>query len=135
MQTLKIILTFYLVNSVAGAAGNFSVHGNCLITESWSKILRIGINLKKVSFLLQFIHRLMLVVTPVKYQHDYRYLRLVPLRRVHLFTLVQLLSILALFAVQYTKPIAMLFPLMVRVFLVNIIISDARILLFILSWL
>ncbi|VDM56956.1 unnamed protein product [Angiostrongylus costaricensis] len=44
---------------------------------------------------------------------DYSWLRSVKMRRVHLFTSIQLLSIGTLFVVKYTKAISMIFPLMV----------------------
>ncbi|KAE9421496.1 hypothetical protein Angca_004803, partial [Angiostrongylus cantonensis] len=67
----------------------------------------------------QFVQRIALLFTSVKHQPDYSWLRSVKMRRVHLFTLVQLLSIGALFAVKHTKAISMMFPLML-VFMVLI---------------
>lgn len=40
---------------------------------------------------IQFFDRLLLMLTPMKYQPDYAYLRHVSIKRVHLFTLVQVL--------------------------------------------
>uniref|UniRef100_A0A7E4VER9 Anion exchange protein n=1 Tax=Panagrellus redivivus TaxID=6233 RepID=A0A7E4VER9_PANRE len=67
----------------------------------------------------QFIQRIMLVFMPIKHQPDYTWLRNVRMKRVHLFTLIQALSILGLFAVKYAKTISMVFPLML-VFMVII---------------
>uniref|UniRef100_A0A0R3RHM7 HCO3_cotransp domain-containing protein n=1 Tax=Elaeophora elaphi TaxID=1147741 RepID=A0A0R3RHM7_9BILA len=61
---------------------------------------------------LQFIQRIAMLFMPIKYQPDYVWLRLVRMKRVHLFTFCQILSIAALFAVKYTKTFSMLFPLM-----------------------
>uniref|UniRef100_A0A1I7W201 Anion exchange protein n=1 Tax=Loa loa TaxID=7209 RepID=A0A1I7W201_LOALO len=62
---------------------------------------------------LQFIQRIAMLFMPIKYQPDYVWLRLVRMKRVHLFTFFQILSIAGLFAVKYTKTMSMLFPLMV----------------------
>ncbi|KAL3989974.1 anion exchange family protein [Acanthocheilonema viteae] len=61
---------------------------------------------------LQFIQRIAMLFMPIKYQPDYVWLRLVRIKRVHLFTFFQILSIVGLFAVKYTKTFSMLFPLM-----------------------
>ncbi|KAM3728456.1 Electrogenic sodium bicarbonate cotransporter [Dirofilaria immitis] len=61
---------------------------------------------------LQFIQRIAMLFMPIKYQPDYVWLRLVRMKRVHLFTFFQILSIVGLFAVKYTKTFSMLFPLM-----------------------
>ncbi|KAK6166324.1 hypothetical protein SNE40_023048 [Patella caerulea] len=62
---------------------------------------------------MQFIDRLMLFLMPVKYQPDHRYLRHVPLWRVHIFTLVQLVCLIALWVVKSIKSISIGFPLLV----------------------
>ncbi|WKY03915.1 hypothetical protein Q1695_005133 [Nippostrongylus brasiliensis] len=67
----------------------------------------------------QFVQRIALLFTSVKHQPDYSWLRSVRMRRVHLFTVIQLLSIGALFLVKHTKSISMIFPLML-VFMVLI---------------
>ncbi|CAJ0602477.1 unnamed protein product [Cylicocyclus nassatus] len=63
----------------------------------------------------QFVQRIGLLFMSVKNQPDYVWLRTVRMRRVHLFTVIQLLSIGALFAIKYTKYISMMFPLMLVV--------------------
>lgn len=51
---------------------------------------------------------------PQKHQPDYPYLRHVPIKRVHLFTFLQLLSLVGMFAVKNVKSIAITFPLLVN---------------------
>lgn len=50
---------------------------------------------------------------PAKHQPDYAFLRHVPLRRVHLFTLVQILCLVVLWILKSTVA-AIIFPVMVR---------------------
>ncbi|KAL5007261.1 hypothetical protein ScPMuIL_016067 [Solemya velum] len=59
------------------------------------------------------IDRLYLFFQPVKYQPDLVYLRHVPLHRVHIFTLVQVICLAALWAVKSIKSISIVFPVMV----------------------
>ncbi|ETN71764.1 anion exchange protein, partial [Necator americanus] len=66
----------------------------------------------------QFVQRIALLFTSVKNQPDYTWLRCVRMHRVHLFTIVQLLSICGLFLVKYTKTISMMFPLMLVVMVI-----------------
>jgi len=61
---------------------------------------------------MQFIDRLALMFMPGKHQPDYIYLRHVPLKKVHLFTLIQALSLAALWIIKST-PASLIFPLMV----------------------
>ncbi len=65
---------------------------------------------------LQFFDRILLFFMPQKYQPDYPYLRRVPLRRVHLFTLVQLACLILLWIIKDIKATSILFPIMVRAF-------------------
>ncbi|XP_069508769.1 anion exchange protein 4 isoform X2 [Ambystoma mexicanum] len=60
---------------------------------------------------IQFIDRLLLVLIPAKHQPDLIYLRHVPLRRVHLFTLIQFLCLALLWTLKSTAA-AIIFPLM-----------------------
>ena len=71
---------------------------------------------------LQFFDRLCLFLMPTKHQPDYPYLRRVPLKRVHLFTGIQLACMIVLWVVQDIKQTAILFPIMVRSCLDNIFI-------------
>uniref|UniRef100_UPI00358E7933 electroneutral sodium bicarbonate exchanger 1-like isoform X2 n=1 Tax=Myxine glutinosa TaxID=7769 RepID=UPI00358E7933 len=61
---------------------------------------------------IQFFDRLKLFAMPAKHQPDFIYLRHVPLRKVHLFTLIQLLCLVLLWAIK-TTPAAIVFPMMV----------------------
>ncbi|KAL5007310.1 hypothetical protein ScPMuIL_016116, partial [Solemya velum] len=64
---------------------------------------------------MQLIDRLYLFLQPVKYQPDLVYLRHVPLKRVHIFTVIQTLCLGALYAVKSVKIISIAFPIMVLV--------------------
>ncbi|XP_053732170.1 sodium-driven chloride bicarbonate exchanger isoform X5 [Synchiropus splendidus] len=61
---------------------------------------------------IQFFDRLRLFGMPAKHQPDFIYLRHVPLRKVHLFTIIQL-SCLTLLWVIKTSRAAIVFPMMV----------------------
>ena len=50
---------------------------------------------------------------PAKYQPDYMFLRNVPMRRVHLFTSIQLLCILVLCVIKELDIVSIVFPVMV----------------------
>lgn len=62
--------------------------------------------------LIQFMDRLKLLLMPAKHQPDLIYLRHVPLRKVHLFTFVQLLCLALLWILKSTVA-AIIFPVMV----------------------
>ncbi|KAL3313167.1 Electroneutral sodium bicarbonate exchanger 1 [Cichlidogyrus casuarinus] len=62
---------------------------------------------------VQFVDRILLLFMPVKYQPDYTYLRHVRLRRVHLFTSVQILCFVMLWVIKQVPQISIMFPLMV----------------------
>ena len=51
---------------------------------------------------------------PAKYQPDYPYLRHVRATRVHLFTFIQIISLVGMLAVKNIKSIAIAFPLLVN---------------------
>jgi len=61
---------------------------------------------------MQFIDRLALMLMPGKHQPDYIYLRHVPLKKVHLFTMIQAFALAALWIIKST-PASLIFPLMV----------------------
>uniref|UniRef100_A0AAQ6ING2 Anion exchange protein n=1 Tax=Anabas testudineus TaxID=64144 RepID=A0AAQ6ING2_ANATE len=61
---------------------------------------------------IQFFDRLKLFGMPAKHQPDFIYLRHVPLRKVHLFTLTQLTCLVLLWVIK-TSPAAIVFPMMV----------------------
>ncbi|XP_070786455.1 sodium-driven chloride bicarbonate exchanger-like isoform X2 [Enoplosus armatus] len=61
---------------------------------------------------IQFFDRLRLFSMPAKHQPDFIYLRHVPLRKVHLFTIVQLSCLVLLWVIKTSKA-AIVFPMMV----------------------
>ncbi|XP_051981224.1 electrogenic sodium bicarbonate cotransporter 1-like isoform X6 [Xyrauchen texanus] len=61
---------------------------------------------------VQFMDRLKLLLMPAKHQPDLVYLRHVPLRKVHLFTFVQLLCLALLWILKSTVA-AIIFPVMI----------------------
>uniref|UniRef100_A0A3Q0S5W2 Anion exchange protein n=1 Tax=Amphilophus citrinellus TaxID=61819 RepID=A0A3Q0S5W2_AMPCI len=62
---------------------------------------------------IQFWDRIKLYMMPSKHQPDYTYLRHVPLRRVHLFTLIQITCLAVLWVLKSTF-LAIIFPVMVN---------------------
>uniref|UniRef100_A0A8D0D646 Anion exchange protein n=1 Tax=Sander lucioperca TaxID=283035 RepID=A0A8D0D646_SANLU len=63
---------------------------------------------------IQFWERIKLYLMPPKHQPDFSFLRHVPLRRVHLFTLVQIVCLAVLWILKSTF-LAIIFPVMVNV--------------------
>ncbi|XP_065821896.1 electrogenic sodium bicarbonate cotransporter 4 isoform X2 [Labrus bergylta] len=61
---------------------------------------------------IQFWERIKLYLMPAKHQPDFSFLRHVPLRRVHLFTLVQILCLAVLWILKSTF-LAIIFPVMI----------------------
>ncbi len=59
------------------------------------------------------VQRVLIMLMPVKYQPDYMFLRHVPLYRVHLFTVIQVLCLGALCVIKEIKSISIVFPIMV----------------------
>jgi hypothetical protein len=64
----------------------------------------------------QFFQRLLILFMPAKYQPDEPYLRHVNTARVHLFTIIQLISTSGLYAIKYIESVAITFPLLVSIF-------------------
>lgn len=64
--------------------------------------------------------RLKLLLMPLKHQPDFIYLRHVPLRRVHLFTFLQVVCLALLWILKSTVA-AIIFPVMVSVVLLHIL--------------
>ncbi|XP_031628420.1 electroneutral sodium bicarbonate exchanger 1-like [Contarinia nasturtii] len=64
---------------------------------------------------LQLFDRILIMFMPVKYQPDYNYLRQVPLKRVHLFTLIQVACLVFLWVIKSFSYTSILFPLMLVV--------------------
>lgn len=63
--------------------------------------------------ILQILSRIRLMITPPKYQPDYKYIRTIPIRRVHLFTVIQIICLILLLVIKKIKVISMGFPIMV----------------------
>jgi len=61
----------------------------------------------------QFVQRVLVMFMPAKYQPDYMFLRNVPMRRVHLFTIIQLVCIVVLCVIKELGIISIIFPVMV----------------------
>ncbi|XP_076006930.1 electrogenic sodium bicarbonate cotransporter 4 [Genypterus blacodes] len=61
---------------------------------------------------IQFWDRIKLYMMPSKHQPDFSYLRHVPLRRVHLFTLIQIICLAVLWTLKSTF-LAIVFPVMI----------------------
>uniref|UniRef100_A0A3B3BAH8 Anion exchange protein n=3 Tax=Oryzias melastigma TaxID=30732 RepID=A0A3B3BAH8_ORYME len=61
---------------------------------------------------IQFWDRIKLFMMPSKHQPDYSFLRHVPLRRVHLFTLIQIMCLAVLWVLKSTF-LAIIFPVMI----------------------
>lgn len=55
----------------------------------------------------------MLMLMPAKYQPDHMYLRHVRIRRVHIFTLLQMFCLATLWVIKAIKTISIVFPVMV----------------------
>lgn len=64
-------------------------------------------------YCVQFFDRLKLFGMPAKHQPDFIYLRHVPLRKVHLFTIIQLSCLVLLWVIK-TSRAAIVFPMMVK---------------------
>ncbi|XP_039443937.1 sodium-driven chloride bicarbonate exchanger isoform X15 [Culex pipiens pallens] len=64
---------------------------------------------------LQFYDRLLIMFMPAKYQPDYMFLRQVPIKRVHMFTLIQLGCFIMLWVIKSFSSTSILFPLMLVV--------------------
>ncbi|KAH8281565.1 hypothetical protein KR054_001591, partial [Drosophila jambulina] len=64
---------------------------------------------------LQFFDRILIMFMPAKYQPDYMFLRQVPIKRVHLFTMIQLACLIILWLIKSFSFTSILFPLMLVV--------------------
>ncbi|XP_060666197.1 electroneutral sodium bicarbonate exchanger 1 isoform X4 [Drosophila nasuta] len=64
---------------------------------------------------LQFFDRILIMFMPAKYQPDYMFLRQVPIKRVHLFTIIQLACLIILWLIKSFPQTSILFPLMLVV--------------------
>jgi len=63
----------------------------------------------------QLVERIILFVQPVKHQPDRLYLRYVPLKKVHLFTIIQVVCFALLWAIKSNKSTSIGFPVMILV--------------------
>ena len=59
------------------------------------------------------MQRVLILFMPAKYQPDYIFLRNVPLRRVNIFTAIQIVCLAVLWAIKTVKQVSIVFPLMV----------------------
>lgn len=59
------------------------------------------------------MQRVAILFMPKKYQPDAVFLQHVPLRRVHLFTTIQIVAIVAMFVIKYIDYVNMIFPLLI----------------------
>ncbi|XP_076271343.1 na[+]-driven anion exchanger 1 isoform X4 [Rhynchophorus ferrugineus] len=64
---------------------------------------------------LQFFDRILIMFMPNKYQPDYMFLRQVPIKKVHIFTLIQLACLICLWSIKSFSTTSILFPLMLVV--------------------
>nr|XP_026487487.1 electroneutral sodium bicarbonate exchanger 1 isoform X4 [Vanessa tameamea] len=64
---------------------------------------------------LQFFDRILIMFMPQKYQPDHMFLRQVPIRRVHVFTAIQLTCLVCLWVIKSFSTTSILFPLMLVV--------------------
>ncbi|XP_018568877.1 sodium bicarbonate cotransporter 3 isoform X1 [Anoplophora glabripennis] len=64
---------------------------------------------------LQFFDRILIMFMPNKYQPDYMFLRQVPIKKVHIFTIIQLTCLICLWMVKSFSQTSILFPLMLVV--------------------
>ncbi|XP_050700914.1 electroneutral sodium bicarbonate exchanger 1-like isoform X17 [Eriocheir sinensis] len=64
---------------------------------------------------IQFFDRILIMFMPIKYQPDYTFLRQVPLKKVHLFTAIQVACLAILWVIKSFKQTSILFPLMLVV--------------------
>ena len=62
---------------------------------------------------IKFFDRLLLLFIPAKHQPDYPYLKHISTKRIHLFTVIQFLSIGGLILVKSFKATAIMLPLFV----------------------
>lgn len=84
----------------------------CRISHRMSRLVFICL-CPSLFCLPQLYDRLLLFAMPPKHQPDFIYLRHVPLRKVHLFTVTQLTCLVLLWVIK-TSPAAIVFPMMVQ---------------------
>lgn len=62
---------------------------------------------------LQFVQRILIIFIPDKYKPDEPYVRHIPNRRLHLYTLVQIIMLFILCVFKVVTQISIIFPIMV----------------------
>ncbi len=62
---------------------------------------------------IQFVHRFKLLFIPNKYKPDYAYLRQVPNVRIHIYTIIQIVLLVLLCALQAQASLRVIFPIIV----------------------
>ena len=62
----------------------------------------------------QFFDRILLLFIPHKHQPDYVFLKYVPLRRVHMFTFIQLVSLVGLWVIKSNPTTSIAFPVRIH---------------------
>jgi len=67
---------------------------------------------------VQFIERFTCLFMPAKFQPDYIYLRHVKMRRVHFFTIIQVICFAGMWTMKSIKATAIAFPVMLVVLMV-----------------
>jgi len=67
---------------------------------------------------MQFFDRILIMFMPGKYQPDFAFLRQVPIKRVHLFTSIQLFCLAGLWIIKSFPQTSILFPLMLVIMIV-----------------
>lgn len=100
---LSILCNYLLFHALLLSLKRFHVHVLYPSTLHLSHLLHSS---------LQFVDRLSLFFMPLKYQPDYIYLRHVGIKKVYLFTFIQLMCLVVLWVIKSTDA-AIVFPIMV----------------------
>uniref|UniRef100_A0A5S6R108 Anion exchange protein n=1 Tax=Trichuris muris TaxID=70415 RepID=A0A5S6R108_TRIMR len=92
--------------------------GACIFIAPIEKLIPIPVLLGVFLYMgasclisIEFFQRILLFFTPIKHQPDFSYLRLLPMKRIHLFTLAQIFFFCILCVVNYVDVIEIFFPL------------------------
>lgn len=62
---------------------------------------------------MQFFERILILFMPAKHQPDVPYLRHVSANRVHIFTIIQIISTAGLYLIKFIDSVAITFPILV----------------------
>ena len=82
------------------------------LPSGYTEVRECTTGILKFSLCSQFFERLKIIFMPVKHQPDLMFLRQVPLNRIHIFTVIQLLCLGVLWLIKSTDA-ALIFPVMV----------------------